>query len=360
MCKLRIIQMTPTFTYGDGVGNDVMAIHNYLLSKPNVDTKVYSEVIDERIPEDVAENISMLPLLNENDIIIFHISTGSKLNELITEIPGKKIFKYHNITSPKWFDGYSMQGKALSEKGLEQVRRLRNVPDLCLADSEFNKQELIKMGYKCPIAVVPILIPLEDYKQKADEEIIKQYRDGYTNILFTGRIVPNKKQEDVIRSFALYKKYYNPKSRLILIGAYSGIERYYEQLQLYTDTIRVDDVIFTGKISFTQILAYYELADVFLCMSEHEGFCIPLIEAMVFQTPIIAYDSCAISETMGCGGILLKEKNFLEIAGLVNYVMKNPDIRENIIKKQREKLEMMSYDRVVSILWDEIKKLLQR
>ena len=132
--------------------------------------------------------------------------------------------------------------------------------------SGYGKYDLMGMGYKCPMYVRPILIPFSDYETPPDEAIIKKYSDdGYVNIVFVGRIAPNKKQEDVIAAFAYYKNNVNPKSRLFIVGSYNGMEKYYESLKDYVDALMVRDVIFTGHISFKSILAYYSIADIFLC-----------------------------------------------------------------------------------------------
>ena len=143
------------------------------------------------------------------------------------------------------------------------------------------------MGYTCPIDVLPILIPFDDYAKTPSQQVIDRYSDGYTNLIFTGRIAPNKRQEDVIRAFYDYKKFYNPKSRLILVGGHNGMERYYHRLKSYINALELEDVVFPGHIKFDEILAYYKIADVFLCQSEHEGFCVPLVEAMYFDVPVV-------------------------------------------------------------------------
>ena len=127
---------------------------------------------------------------------------------------------------------------------------------------------------------------------------MKLYDDDYVNILFTGRVVPNKKQEDVIEAFYYYKRFIQPKSRLILVGSFAGIDKYHDQLEAYVNKLGLEDVIFTGQIKFDEILAYYQLADLFLCMSEHEGFCVPIVEAMYFNVPVIARDTSAIAWTL--------------------------------------------------------------
>ena len=171
-------------------------------------------------------------------------------------------------------------------QGIKAAKRLAKTADYAIAVSEYNKQDLIRLGFTCDIEVLPILIPFEDYEKKPNAGVLRRYDDDYVNILFTGRIVPNKKQEDVIETFYYYKKYINPKSRLILAGSYVDVGKYHEKLELFARKLGLADVIFTGQIRFDEILAYYRLADVFLCMSEHEGFCVPLVEAMYFDVPM--------------------------------------------------------------------------
>ena len=232
------------------------------------------------------------------------------------------------------------------KEGIEGAKNLSDKADYCLADSEFNKQDLEEMGYKCKIDVLPILIPFEDYRREPDKEIVRQYTDdSYTNILFTGRIAPNKCHEDIIAAFYQYHKHYNEKSRLILVGNYEGMGKYYEKLRSYTRQLNIEkEVVFTGHIRFDEILAYYHVADIFLCMSEHEGFCVPLVESMFFNIPIVAYASSAIPDTLGGSGFLLKEKNPLETAGAINYILENDEVKNAILERQQERLKDFDHD----------------
>ena len=250
----------------------------------------------------------------------------------------RKVMVYHNITPPQFFEEYSVKAAQLCQNGLEGASYLADKVDYCLAVSEYNKQDLIRMGYTCPIDVLPILIPFDDYAKTPSQQVIDRYSDGYTNLIFTGRIAPNKRQEDVIRAFYDYKKFYNPKSRLILVGGHNGMERYYHRLKSYINALELEDVVFPGHIKFDEILAYYKIADVFLCQSEHEGFCVPLVEAMYFDVPVVAYDSSAIAGTLGGGGFLLKDKNPVETAGVINRVVTDEALRTQIIKNQQARL----------------------
>jgi glycosyltransferase involved in cell wall biosynthesis len=146
----------------------------------------------------------------------------------------------------------------------------------------------------------------------------------------------------VIKAYALYKKYYNQKSRLILVGSSNGYENYRRRLEIYVSTLELEDVIMTGHIKFNQILAYYRLADIFLCQSEHEGFCVPLVEAMYFNVPVIAYDSTAIGGTLGGSGILMKEKDALLTAGMIDRLVRDSSLRKNVISAQQKRLKDFS------------------
>ncbi len=334
---MKIYQMLPTLSFGDAVSNDTLALSK-VIEGMGYKTEIYAENIDARLPKGIAKYVSKLPRLSANDIIIYHLSTGSKLNYKLAEYRCRKVVVYHNVTPPSFFEPYSIKATQLCSDGLEGVRYLADKVDYCLAVSEYNKQELIQMGYTCQIDVLPILIPFDDYKKEPDAAVLAKYNDGYTNLLFTGRIAPNKRQEDVIRAFYYYKKFYNPKSRLILVGSHNGMERYYQRLKSYINALELEDVVFPGHIKFNAILAYYKLADVFLCQSEHEGFCVPLVEAMCFDTPIVAFDSSAIGDTLGGSGILLKDKNPAETAGMIDKIVTDKQLKETVLANQRERL----------------------
>lgn len=342
---MAIIQLVPSLAYGDAVGNDVLALDKAIRSM-GYRTGIYAEYVDPRIPGHVAKSICQLPKLSEKDVAIYHLAIGSDIAYRFGKSKCKKVIVYHNITPPHFFENYNLDPAVMAESGLTAAKWLADKVDYCLADSEFNKQDLIDMGYRCPIDVLPILIPFADYDKEPDEQVVKKYQDGYTNILFTGRIAPNKCQEDVIKSFAHYQKYYNPKSRLILIGSDTDFENYKNRLERYAELLGVKQLVLPGHVKFNAILGFYRAADLFLCQSEHEGFCVPLVEAMYFQIPIIAYNCCAIAETLGGGGILLEEKNAVETAGVMDYVLKHRELRDKIAEGQKEQLKNFAYEAV--------------
>ena len=176
--------------------------------------------------------------------------------------------------------------------------------------------------------------------------------------MFLGRIAPNKKHEDIIAAFSCYKKNYDINARLFLIGSSEGMEAYRDQLNEYIDMLGVNDVIFTGKVPFDEILSYFKIADVFLCMSEHEGFCVPLVESMFFDVPIVAYASSAVPETLSSAGILLKEKDPLVTAGIIDRLLRDDDLREDVLNGQRKRLSDFSYEKTSELFLQYIKRFI--
>ena len=355
MRKIKIIQVLPTISYGDAVSNDAINIDK-IFKKNGYETELYAENIDKKLKDKVFK-ISKLKKVNKNDILIYHKSTGTDLSFLLEKYKCKKIMRYHNITPGKYLEKYNKYLYNLvkyGRKGLEYASKYFNYS---LAVSDYNKNELDKLKYKSTMTL-PILIPFEDYKKEPDKKVIKKYSDGKKNILFVGRVVPNKAQEDIIKSFYYYKKYANGDSRLILVGNDNGFKNYSDLLKrLVTELGLENDVIFPGHIKFEEILAFYKVADLFLCMSEHEGFCVPLVESMFFEVPILAYNSSAIKDTLGNSGVIVNKKDYFLISELMNYILSDENVKKEIIKNQNKRLEDFQLEKVEKQLLGFIKRI---
>ena len=341
---MKIVQMLPTLAYGDAIGNNVIAIYGALKSA-GYDTAIYADVIDKRIPSRTAEKIKRFKD-SPDTVVLYHLSTGSKLNDYIKSFKAKIVIIYHNVTPPEFWHKYDYGQEKRCSEGVDSVRSLASTPEYCVAVSEFNKKDLIRLGYTCPVDVLPILIKFSDYDKKPNSDTVAKFSDGYVNIVFTGRVAPNKKQEDLITAFYYYHSFVNPRSRLIIAGSYKSSDIYYRKLKAYTDAIGLEDVIFTGHIPFDQILAIYKTASVFVCLSEHEGFCVPLVEAMYFDIPIIAFDSTAIGETLGGSGILLNDKDPKIVSEAINLVMTDDELRQKIIAGEKDRLKYFDNSRI--------------
>ena len=236
-----------------------------------------------------------------------------------------KIFAYHNITPPEYFKDTMTISGCICKRGRDELKNLTKC-NLSIGVSEYNRRELVEHGFdERNSDVLPIFLHYNDYESvDLNDNLYNKFDDDFVNILFVGRIAPNKKIEDLIKTFYFYKKI-NPKSRLFIIGA-KFLNDYNRELTDFVGALKLRDVYFTDKVPLSDLKTYYELADIFLCMSEHEGFCVPLIESMYFGIPIIAYNSTAIPYTLEKSGILINKKDYPEIAELINLLVEDDKI----------------------------------
>lgn len=361
MKEIHIYQMLPTVRTGDAVSNDAVALERALRDM-GYETMIYALNIGNGIPSSVARSVEVeLPEFEPDDILLYHLSTGSILNFRYMEYNCRKVLIYHNITPPEFFAKFDPVSAAFCQRGLKEAAYMGPYTERALADSQFNADELRRFGYTCPIDVLPILIPFEDYEKAPSRKIMNQ-KGQKTTFLFTGRVAPNKKQEDLILSFYYYKKYYNQNSRLVLAGSFDEASLYGRQLQAYRKSLGLssEDVIFTGHVAFADILAWYRIADAFVCLSEHEGFCVPLVEAMDFHLPILAYDSTAVGETLGDGGLLLKDKDPLLVAGAMDRIIRDQALRSTLIERGQERLKDFDRKKITGQFTGIIKELTER
>jgi glycosyltransferase involved in cell wall biosynthesis len=270
-------------------------------------------------------------------VCLFHFSIGSAAGRLVHHAPDRLVCIYHNITPADFFLGFHPHLAGLCYHGRRELQAFAPRAELGLGDSEFNRRELEAAGFR-RTEVLPIVLDFEAYRRPPSPVIRRIYDDGRVNILFVGRIIPNKRIDDLIRTFAVYQRYLEPRSRLLLVGDHRGHERYYDRLQEMVRSLRLDEVVFTGHVDDDELLACYSVADVFLCLSEHEGFCVPLLEAMTFGIPVLAYDAGAVAETLRGGGVLLKDKRPEAVAELVQAVRTDPALRRAVLATQERAL----------------------
>ncbi len=356
--KNRIVQMLVTVQKGDGIGNMVLKLDELFKAK-GYHAAVYAYNIGAGIDSSIAVRISEFTELDKDDLLIYHMCEGHEINEIIKKQPCKKLAIYHNSTPARFFEQYSEYMVEAQNKAVREISAMDMVFDRLIAVSEFNKSDLVKMGYwERDIDVIPSLVDFSDYNREPSRGILEQYKDdGWVNILFVGRIVPNKKQEDIIETFAYYHRNDNPKSRLFLIGSFFT-QDYVRALQEKIRELDLQDCIIMPDFStFEDIIAYYQCADIFLCMSEHEGFCVPLIEAMLFDVPILAYHSSAIPYTLGDAGVLFDDKSPEYTAGLIRDIVGDEKRISAIIKGQRERLKKFDGKKVGRMYLEEIKRL---
>lgn len=335
---MQIHQILPTLSPGDAIGNEVLEIRKILRS-----WGYKSDIYAQNIHPDMAKFAKIFTeykkISSPKNILIFHFAIGSEVSEFVKNLDDKKIIIYHNITPPNYFKGINDTLVHLLINGRKELKEFSNITDLALGVSAYNEKELIKIGFR-NTGILPILLDFSLYDQEPDKKILNRFgQDNMTNIIFVGRLAPHKMQEDIIKIFYYYNKFIEHRSRLILVGSYGGAEIYYEYIRSIIKQLHLDNVYITGQINFRELLAYYGVADIFVSMSGHEGFCVPILESMYFDIPIIAYKSSAIPYTLEDSGILVNKKNYIAIAEMINMVVNNGELKKKIIKKQQERLQ---------------------
>jgi glycosyltransferase involved in cell wall biosynthesis len=183
------------------------------------------------------------------------------------------------------------------------------------------------------------VLDLDALQAAPDRRTLDAYGDGKVNVLFVGRCAPNKKLEDVLMAFAVFQKAVCRNSRLIHAGSFAGTERYHHVLVAMARELQVSDVVFAGAVSQAELLACYRSAHAFLCLSEHEGFCIPLLEAMLHGVPVLAYAAAAVPETMDGAGILFDRKEWGAVAEMLGRVTAPGPLRDAVLAGQAARVE---------------------
>lgn len=352
---MRIIQVVDALDYGDGVGTDVLNIRKFLL-KMGYDTEIYSRFAHPALLN-ITNPIENLKI-KENDILLYHYAGSSACLNRILELQTTKVLVFHNLTPPKYFKKYNMGIYNDIVRAQDELRETVDHFDAYIADSSYNKEYLVQLGVSDErVDVLPILFDFCDLTKQYDEMLLGRLLDVPV-FLCVGRIAPNKKTEDVLSAFDYYWKNIDQNAMLIFVGNTAQSPKYFEMLQKKLSRMKSrHNVIFSGKVTNVYRQTFYKAADVLLSMSDHEGFCMPLLEAMKFRIPVVAFDAGAQAETMGRGGVVLKEKDPEKIAYVLAVIMKNSKIREEIIQHQIQRLEDFSEWKMMDRLKATIKKL---
>lgn len=354
---MNIHQFAASLTYGDAISNEIMEIQK-VLRKHGHNSEIFIRFYDPRMAKYIHDYKEYRKFSSPDNVVIFHFSIGSPVSKLFFRIPDKRIMIYHNITPHVHFlDSHRILTRECY-KGRLELNLFVDKVDLALGDSEFNRQELDQVGYS-PTGVLPLILDLSKFDHPGDPVVRQIYDTGKTTILFVGRIIPNKKFEDVIKCFYFYNKFFNSNSQLILAGDYRGMERYYAGLQELVLKLDLKDVFFTGHISFPELVAYYDLADSYLSMSEHEGFGVPLLESFYKQVPVVAYAAGAVEETLNGGGILIHQKDFFAIAAILDRIHTDASLRKKLMAAQQTALQKYQIENISQILFEHIDKVSQ-
>jgi glycosyltransferase involved in cell wall biosynthesis len=240
---------------------------------------------------------------------------------------------YHNITPPEYFIGVHRTLARQTFRGRRELKAYADRCDLAMGDSEFNRADLEALGFPRTV-VLPVVPDFSHLDREPNWLAAGEFDDAWTNILFVGRMIANKKIEDLIRWFHAYHTIFNPRSRLLLVGAQTQFERYVASLHQLVARLGTPHVHFVGHVSDEELVAFYDVADLFLCASEHEGFCVPLVEAFYKEVPVLAYAATAVPSTMDGAGVLFEDRDPVQVAQLIDAIVSDAALQDRIVDGQ--------------------------
>ncbi|MCP4149550.1 MAG: glycosyltransferase family 4 protein [bacterium] len=352
---MNVHQFLTSYSYGDAIGNEVLEIRNFLRAQGH-QSEIFAKFYHPKYADQIINYLDYDRFSHEDNIIIYHFSIGSPVTKKFLRVPDKKAIIYHNITPHHFFLDYHRILAKDCYKGRVELKNLADKVDLALGDSRYNEQELIDNGFT-NTGVLPLVMNFEKFEKPVVPILNELFDDDKNNILYVGRIIPNKMVEDVIKSFYFYQKHFNEKSRLFIVGEYRGFERYLSALHNFTAKLDLKDVHFTGHIPDEELISYFKLADLYLHMSEHEGFCAPVPESFYLNIPVIAFNAGAVKETMNSGGLLVNTKDFTSIAALMDYVLTDPALKDKVLASQQKALKKYYQNKTGKILLEFLKKM---
>ena len=338
---VRVNQWVPAAHKGDGVGDSARYMRG-LLRRMGHDAELYALAIDEDLKSDVLPFSE--PTARDGDVTILHFALPSPMTEAFARLRGGRVLQYHNVTPAAFFAPYDAGLFRLASLARRELRTLVGRVDLALGVSEYNRQELESLGF-ASTSVLPLAVDLSRVTSSSRRPALDNlFDDDFVNFLFVGRIAPNKKIEDHIRLAEHYKRYVDAYYRFIFVGRYDVVPRYYSTIRALMAQYRLLDerFVFTGAVPDEDLAAFYRHAAVYISLSEHEGFCAPLLEAMATGVPVLAYSAAAVPETLGGAGVQFAPKDLEYAAELLGALAFDDTLRAQVIAGQRRRLEAFS------------------
>jgi glycosyltransferase involved in cell wall biosynthesis len=290
----------------------------------------YSAHIAPGVPHGALQPLRQLEPRNGDVVLLHYSGYVAGLERLMAAVP-RTLLVSHNVTPSRYFWASEPVNAAVCELGREQLSGLAAMAGALAGVSEFNARELEQMSGRAA-EVIPVLLDRSSLPPAGPEP------PGPPTILFVGRLVPHKRQDLLIDAFARYRRI-APDARLVLVGS-PVTEEFGVGLRALADRIAPGGVTFESEISRNRLISHYAQAHVFLCLSEHEGFCIPLLEALHFGVPVIARDAGAVAEVLGDAGVLLgAEDRLATVVELLRIVVGDGELRAELRARGERRLE---------------------
>lgn len=337
-----IHQLVHTLSYGDAISGEVLALQR-CLQELGFESEIFS-INTHPHYQGRTRDYRTFPEGFRGDVV-FHFSLGSPLSDLYLRCThARRSMIYHNLTPARWFEGVNPRIVHDIQAGVTELPTLCRATDCLIADSSFNASELQALGFSAQVLQLPV--DPERWAGESNPGILQLLRgDPALHLLHVGRVAPNKCIEDIIKVFYFLHHHVRRNSRLWLVGIDIDTELYSFSLKRLARELEVEKCVhFSGGLADSEVRAFYEASSSYLCMSEHEGFCVPLIEAMNFGLPIVAYASSAVPDTLGAGGILVREKRHAEIAELIEELHVDSALRARVIAEGRRRVANLRYE----------------
>ena len=334
---------------GDAIGDSARRFRD-LLRGIGHESELFALTIDDGLEGDVRPFGD--PAARRGDVTVLHYALPSPMTAAFASLDHGRVLHYHNVTPAAYFAPYDAGLFRLAALARHDLVTLVGHVDLALGVSEFNRQELESLGF-APTGVLPLAIDTARVTQAVRRPAIERLLDDeLVNFLFVGRIAPNKRIEDHIFLAEHYKRYVDAYYRFIFVGRYDVVPRYYAMIRALIAEFRMlkERFIFTGPVPDEELAVYYRHAAVYISMSEHEGFCVPLVEAMATDVPILAYAAAAVPETLGGAGVQFSPKDLEQAAELAGALVFDQDFRAGVIAGQRRRLQDFSEARILGAL----------
>jgi glycosyltransferase involved in cell wall biosynthesis len=336
---LEIHQVLVAAARGDAITNEALRLRDLL--RRGGRSEIYAQHIDPRVPgvKRLAEYAELPFSARQDNMLVYHSSIGeAAVATFLSTAGGRLVLRYHNMTPPEMIAPFDTVLARKLEEGRRELVKLRSRAHRSIAVSRFNATELDQLGFP-DVTVVPLLMDLEGlHRAQPEPGVASQLmvKDGEPLVSFVGRVAPNKGHAALIQAFHVLKTYHRPDSHLFIVGS-DEIAAYRESLVALVQQLALKDLRITGSVSLGQLADVYRRTDVFVCLSAHEGFCAPLVEAMSFGIPIVALAEAAIPETVGDAAILLDEPSPTLAAEAVRMLLDDRDLRAALVERGRRR-----------------------
>lgn len=343
--KKVVHQLVHTLSYGDAISGEVLALQRVFRSL-GVESEIFAINEHPKLKGQSIDYREFIPKLGAgfDGSIILHYSLGSPLNTLYRELKSaERILIYHNLTPAHWFEGVNPRIVSDIRQGEAELPELCHISSRLLADSNFNAQELSRFGVSAEVLELPIDPARWDLPTNPGIAAVVRGEPGI-HLLHVGRLAPNKRVEDIIKTFYFLHHHFERNSRLWLAGIDIDTELYSFALKELAYELNLAHAInFVGCLDDSELKALYENCSTYICMSEHEGFCLPVVEAMHFGMPVVSFSSSALTETVGSGGILISEKRPAEIAALIQRINTDQALKAKLVQAGKERVKALSF-----------------